>query len=133
MREIIYREKNWGSKSCIIYLQMSWRPTEAFIKWWRSGSIFLEYLQDHQGDWNHPTKFKQVVGFIDSLISLHQSPTAVPWVPEDFHSQFPNVFLEASPLVSSACRPADEAPRRTQEKTSGTQGTSAGNWAYRFQ
>ena len=63
---------NWGSRSCIIYLQMSWRATEASIKWWRSGSIFLEFLQDHQGNWNHPTKFKRVLGFIDSLISPHR-------------------------------------------------------------
>ena len=47
----------------------------------------------------------------------------LPWVPEAFHARFP-----VSPLVSSrqrpkTCRPAaDEAPRHTGEKTSGTQG-----------
>ena len=47
----------------------------------------------------------------------------LPWVPEAFHARFP-----VSPLVSSrqrpkTCRPAaDEAPRHTAEKTSGTQG-----------
>ena len=47
----------------------------------------------------------------------------LPWVPEAFHGRFP-----VSPLVSSrqrpkTCRPAaDEAPRHTGEKTSGTQG-----------
>ena len=55
------------------------------------------------------------------------------WVPETFHALFPvsvksykwpAAFFAASPLVSSACgRHLAKAPRRTREKTSGTQGS----------
>ena len=39
----------------------------------------------------------------------------LPWVPEAFHARFP--------VSVKTCRPvADEAPPRTPEKTSGTQG-----------
>ena len=43
----------------------------------------------------------------------------IPWVPEAFHARF---LVSASPLVSSAFDRRNEAPRRTRENTSGTQG-----------
>ena len=56
----------------------------------------------------------------------------LPWVPEAFHARFP-VSVKSSSLVSSAfgrrhvglrpTRHPPKVPRRTREKTSGTQGT----------
>ena len=53
---------------------------------------------------------------IDEFIGL--SHIALPWVPGAFHARFP-----VSPLVFSPS--ADEAPRRTRERISGTQGNIA--------
>ena len=126
---------NWGSRSCIIYLQMSWRAAEASIKWWRSGSIFLEFLQDHQGNWNHPTKFKRVLGFIDSLISPHRVTHSRTLGARGFSCPVSESLSRgfAARVFSVLAAAADEAPRRTRKKTSSTQGTTVGNWAYRFQ
>ena len=118
---------NWGSRSCIIYLQMSWRATEASIKWWRSGSIFLEFLQDHQGNWNHPTKFKRVLGFIDSLISPHRVTHSRTLGARGFSCPVSESLSRgfAARVFGVLAAAADEAPRRTREKTSSTQGTTA--------
>ena len=46
----------------------------------------------------------------------------IPWVPEAFHARSP-VAARVFGLRPKTCRPvADEAPRRTRENTSGTQG-----------
>ena len=57
------------------------------------------------------------------------------WVTEAFHARFP-VSVKSSPLVSSAFGRRNEAPRRTREKTSGTQGIciyfKTENWLKRW-
>ena len=61
--------------------------------------------------------------------NCHRSYVWIPWVPEAFHARFPvSVSLKkwparkASPLVTSAFGRQNEAPSRTRETTSGTQG-----------
>ena len=54
---------------------------------------------------------------------------ALPWVPKAFHARFPvsvKSYKVTRGFDSKTSRPAaDEAPRRTREKTSGTQGSYA--------
>ena len=61
--------------------------------------------------------------------SFYADSANVHWVPEAFHARFP-VSVKSYKVTRSCLRSAaDEAPRRTREKTSGTQGSvSAAGW-----
>ena len=58
------------------------------------------------------------VRFMSGLVIVN-TVLSLPWVPEAFHARFP---VSVKSFRRSCLRPvAEEAPRRTREKTSGTQ------------